>query len=89
MSKCKKCGSSDNYNFALNIGFCNSCIGEIVEAHEGLVKHIEALKSVCEEYIPANKMDEANNKVILLSKGIREEIGRKLLAKQALEADRG
>ena len=68
--------------------------GEIIrrcKAYEGLVaengeqkKHIEALKSVCENYIPADKMDEANNKVILLSKGNIEEIGRKLLAKQAL-----
>jgi len=27
VAKCKKCGNKDNYNFALNIGLCNSCIG--------------------------------------------------------------
>lgn len=26
-SQCKKCGNKDKYNFALNIGLCNSCIG--------------------------------------------------------------
>ncbi len=60
---------------------------QTINSHEKLTKHIEALKSVCEKYIPADKMDEANDEVILLSVGIREEIGRKLLAKQALKTE--
>lgn len=27
-SKCTKCGNTDNYNFALNIGLCNPCISK-------------------------------------------------------------
>ena len=30
-SKCTKCGNTDNYNFALNIGLCDICIGEELE----------------------------------------------------------
>lgn len=60
-------------------------IVQAINSHEKLVKHVEALKSVCEKYIPADKMDEANDEVILLSVGITEEIGRKLLSKQALK----
>ena len=30
-SECKKCGNKENYNFALNIGLCNSCIGNEVD----------------------------------------------------------
>ena len=54
-------------------------IVHVINSHEKLVKHIEALKSVCETYIPTDKMDEANSKVILLCMGNVEEIGRKLL----------
>jgi len=46
-----------------------------------LKAHVTALKEVCETYIPTDKLDEANNKVIELSVGITEEIGRKLLSK--------
>ena len=60
-------------------------IVQAINSHEKLVKHIEALKSVCETYIPTDKMDEANDKVILLCMGNVEEIGRKLIAKQALK----
>ncbi len=60
-------------------------IVQAINSHEKLVKHIEALKSVCETYIPTDQMDEANSKAILLCMGNVEEIGRKLLAKQALE----
>ena len=57
-------------------------IVHIINSHEKLVKHIEALKSVCETYIPADKMDEANSKVILFCMGNVEEIGRKLISKK-------
>lgn len=60
-------------------------IVQAINSHDKLIKHVEALKSVCEEYIPTDKMDEANSKVILLCMGNVEEIGRKLLSKQALE----
>lgn len=42
-------------------------------------RHIEALKEVLNEYVPIDKLDEANDKVILLTEGIAEEIGRALL----------
>lgn len=35
-SKCTKCGNTENYNFALNIGLCDICIGEKLEELEGL-----------------------------------------------------
>ncbi len=31
MNACTECGSKDNYNFALNIGLCDVCIGEKLE----------------------------------------------------------
>ena len=30
-NKCMKCGSTENYNFALNIGLCNICISKELE----------------------------------------------------------
>lgn len=44
-----------------------------------LNKTIDAYRDVCNEYIPAEKLDEANNKVILLAVGEQEQIGRDLL----------
>ena len=54
-----------------------------INSHEKLEKHIEALKSVCETYIPTDQIDEANDMVILLCMGNVEEIGRKLISKKA------
>ena len=48
-SKCKKCGSKDNYNFALNIELCNPCIGEELESLEAENK--QAIKFL-EEALP-------------------------------------
>jgi len=31
MNVCKKCGNKNNYNFALNIGLCDLCIGAELE----------------------------------------------------------
>ncbi len=31
MKKCETCGDEQDYNFALNIGLCNGCIGEKLE----------------------------------------------------------
>ena len=28
---CKECGDKDNYNFALDVGLCNPCVGEKLE----------------------------------------------------------
>ena len=33
-SKCTKCGSTENYNFVLNIGLCDPCIGGRIEELE-------------------------------------------------------
>jgi len=33
-NNCKKCGSENNYNFELNIGLCNPCIGKELERLE-------------------------------------------------------
>lgn len=30
-SQCKKCGNKADYNLALNIGLCNSCIAANIE----------------------------------------------------------
>ena len=40
-SKCSKCGDTDNYNFALNIGLCNGCIGEKLERIEEALERIQ------------------------------------------------
>ena len=63
---------------------CHQEAGLFIAAAKRIIeleKHIEALKSVCENYIPAEKLDQANDEVILLCKGNIEEIGRKLLNK--------
>ena len=48
-SKCKKCGNKDNYNFALNIGLCNSCIAseydQLQAENADLKKEIVKLKT--------------------------------------------
>jgi len=35
-SECKKCGNKDNYNFALNIGLCDTCISTELAEKERL-----------------------------------------------------
>ncbi len=35
-SKCTKCGDTENYNFILNIGLCDPCIGERIEELEAI-----------------------------------------------------
>ena len=75
----------------LHNGLTHKQAAEVIrraKAYEGLVKQVEAMKEVCEEYIPTEKMDEANDKVILICKGNLEKIGRDLLkykAEQALQ----
>lgn len=53
---CKQCGSKDNYNFALNIGLCNRCIGENLEQlqaeNERLRTHIKIEIDNAEAYLP-------------------------------------
>ena len=38
---CEKCGNKNNYNFALNIGLCEPCIGEQLERHETALERIQ------------------------------------------------
>lgn len=42
---CTKCGNTDNYNFALNIGLCDICIGEELDEVEQLQAENEKYKS--------------------------------------------
>jgi len=51
------------------------------ETLEEKAKHIEALKSVCEDYIPADKADEANDEVILRARGQQEQTARDICAR--------
>lgn len=39
-SECKKCGNKDNYNFALNIGLCDTCISSEIEAKDAILNTI-------------------------------------------------
>lgn len=41
---CTECGNEDKYNFALNIGLCDSCIGEKLEQVDELKTQLEELK---------------------------------------------
>jgi hypothetical protein len=52
-------------------------------------KHIEALKEVLNEFVPIEHLDEANNMVIELAKGIEEKACRDLLnqARSRIEAE--
>jgi len=77
-------GNVDDWNDEKRLLYLRYIV-KAINCHEKQVKHIEALKSVCEKYIPTDKIDEANDEVILLSVGVVEEIGRKLLSKQALK----
>lgn len=57
MRQCKKCGNEDNYNFVLNIGLCNPCIGAEIEQlqakNERLKERIfEAARSAIGKYDP-------------------------------------
>lgn len=60
-------------------------IVQAINSYEKQKLHIESLKAICEAYIPADQMDKANDELILLCEKTMEEIGRKLLAKQALK----
>lgn len=51
-SKCTKCGNTDNYNFALNIGLCDICIGEELEK----IKELE---------IENKKLNKLNNTIAI------------------------
>ena len=53
-----------------------------------LEKHVDALKSVCENYIPTERLDQANDEVILLCEGIREEGGRAMLKQHPLKGEK-
>lgn len=46
---------------------------------------LEAAFKILEEYTPTEKLDEANDKMILLCKGVKEEMGRDLLKKKPLK----
>ena len=53
-------------------------IEQLQSENKERTKQLEVAFEVLEEYVPTEKMDEANNKMILLCKGIKEEIGRDL-----------
>lgn len=55
--KCKKCGSEENYNFAINNGLCDSCIGEEFEQLQA------DLKVVSEAYLAKCRNKWVNIKV--------------------------
>ncbi len=38
MNICTNCDSKDDYNYSLNIGLCNRCIGEKLEGLEETVR---------------------------------------------------
>lgn len=61
-SKCTKCGNEDNYNFVLNIGLCNPCIGERIEELE---KALEKAKAESELEKAANKCARTGNRTDL------------------------
>ncbi len=42
-SKCQKCGNTENYNFALNVGLCDICIGKELKRIEELEDVIQAV----------------------------------------------
>ena len=48
-------------------------------------KQVDVAFEILEEYTPTDKLQEANDKMILLVKGITEEIGRALLKKRPLK----
>ena len=41
MNTCTECGNKDNYNFALNIGLCNPCIGKLIGKLEDENKRLQ------------------------------------------------
>ena len=56
MSECEKCGSKQNYNFALNIGLCNPCIHikleELQSENESLIYLITVMRDYEKDGIP-------------------------------------
>jgi hypothetical protein len=60
-SKCSKCGSKDNYNFALNIGLCNICISKelerIIELEENIRYAIGGIEALSAEWKSEAKKD--------------------------------
>ena len=67
------CGRKSGKYPSLATALCSLFAEREIEAR----KQIEAYKTICEEYIPADKMDEANNKVIEICEGAAEAMGRR------------
>ena len=44
--KCKTCGSSENYNYEINNGLCNSCIEDKLEQLEAELENCK--KDMCD-----------------------------------------
>jgi len=63
-SKCRKCGNKDDYNFALNIGLCNPCIGEELEQLHAEKRRLNELVFAYESVnAPVNPLLEDNQRL--------------------------
>lgn len=72
-SVCKNCGDINNYNFALNIGLCDPCIGAKLDKLESDQKMLlEACKIAWDELFDWNKGHENSEAMILLDAAITE-----------------
>lgn len=67
-SKCTKCGDTEHYNFALNIGLCDPCIGERIEELEADAK---INQSVCDTI--EKEVTKINEKLKVQIKELKQE----------------
>lgn len=75
-SECTKCGDTEHYNFALNIGLCDPCIGERIEELEADAK---IRQSVC---------DTIEKEVTKINEKLKEELDAECRISQMLLANK-
>lgn len=68
-SKCTKCGDTEYYNFALNIGLCDPCIGERIEELEADAKINQSVCDTIEE-----EVTKINEELKAQIKGLEETV---------------
>ena len=61
---------------------------ELAKAKKQFEKMKEIYNEIFENFIPLDKMDEANDKLVLLLVGDREQMGRDLLKRHPLKGER-
>ncbi len=85
MGVSKKEAKEVHDKYCFTCGYNQAC-GEWEKYHK---EQIDTYKEILEKYIPLDKLDEANNELLLLLGGNAEAIGRDLLKYKPKQSQKG